>query len=226
MAVLTRIAAACRRHGIAGFCRQLAARCTESIAAWIFQSRDESIFVKKLAPRAEYRPTIGLRVTALQPAEIGELQAFIARSNVSPFLALQRLRFSLRRGYHGLLARYEGRIVGYTWFATPDALQHPQAQLHSLHLCNGDIFAFDLFVDPTLRRRPAGLEFLVQSEEYVFARGHRTAYSIVSGGNRRSSWVHHLAGWQRWERPRNVRVFLGTVIRRADCWQRYDRRWF
>ena len=226
MAVLARIAAVYRRHGVAGFCGRVAARCMESIAPWIYQARDELIFVRNMAARPEYRPTIGLAITSLLPAEIDELKTFIARANVSPALALQRLRFSLRRNYRGLLARHQGRIVGYAWFAPSEAIPHPQARLHSLQLGRNDVFVFDLFVDPTLRRRQAGLEFLIRSEEHVFALGYRTAYSTICKDNRRSSWVHHLAGWHHWEPPRKVRVFLGAVIRQGECWERHDRRWF
>jgi len=226
MTLIDRVCTAYRRRGAAGLCKHLATRCVQSIVPRIFQAHDELVFVRNLTSRPDYRPTLGLTITPLQPTELAELEAFITRSNVSPGLALQRLRFSLQRGYGALLARYEGGIIGYGWWASTESAPHPQAQLHSLHLHKHEAFVFDLFIDPALRKRQAGLEFLIQSEQHGFARGYRTVYSIILKDNRRSSWVHHLAGWHHWEPHRRVSVFLSAIIHQGQRWQRYDRRWF
>ena len=226
MASFDRIGNAYRTHGPLGLCKLALQRCAGVLAPMIFQARDELIFTRNLSRRDDYRRSVGLVVSTLQPTDLAELQVFIQECNASPVLALQRLRFSLERGYSGVLARLDGRIVGYGWWAPSDTPVHPQARLHGVRLEPNEAFVFDLFIDPGLRKRQAGLEFLVLSEEHGVALGYTKIYSTIMRDNRRSSWVHHLAGWHHLEPARRVRVFASTTIVCGNRLQRYDRRWF
>ncbi|MBI3899524.1 MAG: hypothetical protein HY308_14700 [Gammaproteobacteria bacterium] len=213
-----------RRYGLTGLGRRLLERAFASVRTRLYQLRPEVILKTQIAKLPTLKTPARLTISALQARDLAALRLFIRDHNSDASNGLRRLRYSLDHRYSGLIGRLDGRIVGYGWW-TDNTAPHPQAQLHALALGERDVFAFDLFIAPSLRGRHTGLEFLAMSQKHLLDLGYAYAYVNIVAANRRSIWVHHQAGWKDYDR-RKVRIWCSAIMQCQDRFRRYDPRWF
>jgi GNAT superfamily N-acetyltransferase len=119
--------------------------------------------------------------------------------------ATARFAADLEHGHRGFVARQDGNVVGYYWWAERD---HPHLDRLDVRLEDGDVYGFDFFLAPEHRGDGRAVECLHAVETRLRELGHDRLWGYVRGDNRPARWLYSMRGY---EVVKHVRLRPGSM---------------
>jgi GNAT superfamily N-acetyltransferase len=193
----------CRQHGFLSACRLTVYKHEEMVPT-----------VKDLGGlRLPQRP----RDADVQFVELGP-ETFPAAGLHIPLRSRRdRALTYFRSGYRMIAMVRDGEVIGDLWFVTRDMARgrrvHPHLDWFGIELGAGDVYMFDLQVDPGQRGGGITTFFMSSALQMMKERGLARAYGCFVAENIPAMWMHRLIGYR--ELPRFVirRIFLYETAR-------------
>jgi len=142
-----------------------------------------------------------LRLTDLERADLPALAEFNRRR--CDTRATARFAADLERGYRGFIARLDGDVAGYYWWADRD---HPQLERLGIRLSERDVYGFDFFLAEEHRGGGHAVEFVYAAETRLRELGYARLWGYVRSDNRPARWLYSIRGY---ETVGNVHIRLG-----------------
>jgi GNAT superfamily N-acetyltransferase len=181
-----------RRYGIATTVGKVGSR---------LRSEELLVLSKHLDEIAKITFDRRLMLTDLERADLPALTEFNRRR--CDTRATTRFAADLGRGYRGFIARLDGEVVGYYWWADRD---HPHLERLGIRLVERDVYGFDFFLAEENRGDGHAVELLYAIESRLRELGYARLWGYVRSDNRPARWLYSMRGY---ETVRNVHLRLG-----------------
>jgi GNAT superfamily N-acetyltransferase len=171
-----------RRDGLVGTVRKVAGG---------FRIHELIVLSKRLDEIADITLDRRLTLADLAEDDLPALADFSRRR--CDARATGRFAHGLGRGDRGFIARHDGEVVGYYWWADRD---HPHLDPLGIRLADGDVYGFDFFLAPEHRGEGRAVEFLYDIESRLRARGYARLWGYVRSDNRPARWLYSMRGYE------------------------------
>jgi ribosomal protein S18 acetylase RimI-like enzyme len=155
-----------------------------------FRTQELLVLVKRLDEITASGSDRRLTLADLTPADLPALAAFNRRRCDSR--ATGRFAAGLARGERGFVARLDGEVAGYYWWADRD---HPHLDRLHIELQEGDVYGFDLFLAEEHRGEGRAVELLEGIETRLRERGYARVWGYVRSDNRPARWLYGSRGY-------------------------------
>ena len=193
-ALVSDIRCLARRDGVAATLRKVRGG---------FQGHELIVLSKRLDEIAGITLDQRLSISDLAPSDLPALAEFNRRR--CDTRATGRFATGIERGDRGFVARLDGEVAGYYWWADRD---HPHLERLGIRLPERDVYGFDFFLAEEHRGEGRAVEFLHGIETRLRDRGFATVWGYVRSDNRPARWLYSMRGY---EPVRNVRVGPGRM---------------
>jgi len=190
----------------------------------LYQREDDIVGFKTVSEPPQIEVPLEVSVEPVSAGNLGALREFVYGHLANYPDAIRRFEDCIRRGFLGMVARHQGKLIGYGWWVD-NSMTHPQVSVLQLPIGPGDVYGFDLFIGQEFRGRHAGLQFVVACANYFHAHGHQRLFTIVRTDNLRSLKVHRQWGWREIDR-RTVYRIGSLLIYCQGRWAWRDPVWF
>jgi GNAT superfamily N-acetyltransferase len=212
-----------RDHGLAATACKISGAAFRLGSRAVYRNHVEILLECDLSLSMPDVSSHGLVVREFVNDDVNALRECIQLHNVHPDYALERLAYNLGHGYRAAVGTLDGRIIAYGWLVG-QGKSHPAQRLHNIQVGADELFSCDLFVAPRHRKNNMAFEFLVQAQCVGRELGVKRIVTSILETNRRSLWVHHLAGYREICRHRVHTLLSCTMlcgrkaVLRNDLW--------
>lgn len=190
----------------------------------LYQREDDIVGFKTVSEPPLIDVTVEVSIESLDSGNVDALREFVHGHLANYPDAIRRFEDCLRRGFRGMIAQHQGKLIGCGWWVD-NTIEHPQIDVLQLPIGPGDVYGFDLFIGQEFRGRHAGLQFLAACANYFHVHGYRRLFTIVRTDNLRSLKVHRQWGWQEIDRRAVYRIAT-LLIRCQGRWYWRNPVWF
>jgi GNAT superfamily N-acetyltransferase len=149
------------------------------------------VLFKRLDEIADIALEQRLRLADLGAGDLPALAEFNRRR--CDTRATGRFAAGLERGDRGFIARLDGEVAGYYWWADRD---HPHLDRLGIRLADRDVYGFDFFLAEEHRGEGRAVEFLYGIETRLRARGYARVWGYVRSDNRPARWLYSMRGYE------------------------------
>jgi GNAT superfamily N-acetyltransferase len=193
-ALVSDIRCLARRNGLAATARKVGGG---------FQGHELIVLSKRLDEIADITFDRSLSITDLAASDLPALAEFNRRR--CDTRATGRFAAGLERGDHGFIARLDGAVAGYYWWAER---HHPHLDSLGIRLADRDVYGFDFFLAEEHRGEGRAVEFLHAIETRLAERGYERLWGYVRSDNRPARWLYSMRGY---DSVSSVHVRLGRM---------------
>jgi GNAT superfamily N-acetyltransferase len=181
-AIVSDIRCLSRRDGLAATARKLGGG---------LRAHELIVLSKRLDEIASITFEPSLSLSDLTPSDLPALAEFNRRR--CDTRATDRFAADLERGHRGFLARLDGEVAGYYWWAGGD---HPDVDRLGIRLADGDVYGFDFFLAEEHRGEGRAVEFLHGIETRLREHGYARLWGYVRSDNRPARWLYSMRGYE------------------------------
>ena len=171
-----------RRDGLAATARKLRGG---------FRSHELIVLLKRLDDVSAITFEQSLSLADLGASDLPALAEFNRRR--CDTRAADRFAGRLERGDRGFLARLDGELAGYYWWATGE---HSDLDRLGISLADGDVYGFDFLLAEEHRGEGRAVEFLHGIETRLRERGYARLWGYVRSDNRPARWLYAMRGYE------------------------------
>ena len=136
----------------------------------------------------------------LEILELNQDNYFDARYKHSHKSRQERALHYLRSGYRTFVVVKEDEIVAEVWYVTKSFSRlsyiHPRVKWFGIEISDVDVYLFDLFVNPEIRKSFPTTVFLAQVLSTLQKKGFEKAYGDYVSNNTPALWVHRSLGYK------------------------------
>jgi GNAT superfamily N-acetyltransferase len=155
-----------------------------------FQGHDLIVVAKRLDEIAGVALDRRLAVSDLTESDLPALAEF-SRSRCDR-RAEGRFAARLEDGDRGFVARADGEVAGYYWWADRD---HPHLEHLGIRLADREVYGFDFFLAEEHRGEGRAVECLHGIETRLRDRGYDRVWGYVRSDNRPARWLYSSRGY-------------------------------
>jgi GNAT superfamily N-acetyltransferase len=123
-----------------------------------------------------------------------------------------------KKGYRGYALVNGNKVAGDIWYAASQRfdgfLVHPDLQWLGIQSKEGEVYTFDMFLNPEERGRNLATYFQNAVLHELRKKGFKKAYGYFYLKNIPALWVHRTLRWKELE---HVRVTRFIIFRKASC---------
>ena len=182
-----------------------------------FYMKDDQLIVRKdLAPPGDGSAS-AIRMEIAEPRHLPALAEFNRRQCNTR--RTRRFATALANGRHAVLGLRDGELIGYFWWA--DATEPANRQhmtRYGVTLAEGDVYGYDLFIDPAHRGHGVPAEFLANVESVLGGLGHRHMYGFVDSDNLPARWLYTTRGYEVVQRSQTRTVLKRLMLVDGTAW--------
>lgn len=149
------------------------------------------VLCKRLDEIADTATGTRLRVAEIAWRDLGDLDAFNRRR--CDRRATGRFAADLDHGRRGFVARLDGKVAGFYWWADRD---HPHLEPLGIRLEDGDVYGYDFYVAEEHRGEGRAVEFLHGIETRLRNHGYARIWGYVRSDNRPARWLYAMRGYE------------------------------
>lgn len=181
-----------------------------------YMTDDQILLRKELAPLADPSAST-IRMELAEPRHLPALAEFNRRQCNTR--RTRRFATALAEGKRGVLGFRDGELIGYFWWV--DGTQPTDRVFMTRFgggLPQGDVYSFDLFIDPAHRGHGVPAEFLANVEAELARLGHRHMYGCVDSDNMPARWLYQTRGYEAVQRCRTRTVLKRLMLVDGTAW--------
>jgi GNAT superfamily N-acetyltransferase len=155
-----------------------------------FQGHDLIVVAKRLDEIADIALDRRYELSDLAESDLPALADF-SRERCDR-RAAERFPARLERGERGFVARLDGEVAGYYWWADRD---HPHLDHLGIRLAERDVYGFDFFLAEEHRGEGRAVECLHGIETRLRDLGFAKVWGYVRSDNRPARWLYSSRGY-------------------------------
>jgi GNAT superfamily N-acetyltransferase len=155
-----------------------------------FQGHDLIVVAKRLDEIADIALDRRYELSDLAESDLPALADF-ARQRCDR-RAAERFAARLEQGERGFVARLDGEVAGYYWWADRE---HPHLEHLGIRLADRDVYGFDFFLAEEHRGEGRAVECLHGIETRLRDLGFAKVWGYVRSDNRPARWLYSSRGY-------------------------------
>lgn len=119
----------------------------------------------------------------------------------------------LKNGFNAFWGIYKNKIIAEQWWTdfTKDKNTHPDLKWMKINLKPGEIYAFDLFIDPEYRGSQATNFFIWNYLTELKKLNYQKIYGSFFTDNLPSLWIHRIFSYNEFKKVKRHRFFFFEI---------------